>query len=224
MIPLRVHGNEKRFSFSFSILVILTVIQLMAFIFLPDSRGWVDRFGLVPIRWWSDPSWEMLGSARQISALFTYAYIHADWFHCLSNLWWLWVFTPLVQSRFGALAAVTIYTCAGFAGGAVYVVFWPQSASALVGASANISGILGVYLLGCRDARIRLLGFKTLVPARYFVPFFLMTQCLLTYLYMPSSLGIAFGSHVMGCLVGAFVSLSYTARESSHDQEIAGST
>ena len=224
MIPLRVQVDERRLSFSLTTVGLLAAVQLVIMYVGPSKQSWVEFFGLVPIRWWSQPTWEMLGPAQQVSALFTYSYVHADWFHCLSNLWWLYVFAPLVQTRFGTIATLMIYGCAGLAGGVVYVVMWPDSGSPLVGASASIAGLLGVYLVGCRDAHIRLLGFKSPVSARYFVPLFLLAQGLLAYLYVPSALGIAFGVHVIGCLVGAFVSMSYTINQTSEDTEITGRT
>ena len=99
--------------------------------------------------------------------------------------------------------------------------FYGPSVSPLFGRVQAL--ILGVYLVGGRDARIRLLGLRSWVSGRYFVPFFLLVQGLLAYVYVPSALGISFGTHVVGCLVGAFVSLSYTAIQISNDQELTGS-
>ena len=223
MIPLRVQVENRRLSFTLLLVLVLTTVQLLAMFADAFAPNLVERFGLVPIRWWSGESWEMLGPFHQFSALLTYSFIHADWFHCVSNLWWLYVFAPLVQTRFGTIASIMIYACSGIAGGVLYVVLWPESVSPLVGSSASISGLLGVYLVGGRDARIRLLGLRSWVSGRYFVPFFLLVQGLLAYVYVPSALGISFGTHVVGCLVGAFVSLSYTAIQTSNDQELTGS-
>ena len=222
MIPLRVHVEERRLSFSLVLVLLLAGIQLLTMYGNVVAHGWIERFGLVPIRWWSERTWEMLGPVQQVSALLSYAYIHADWFHCVSNLWWLYVFTPLVHARFGTVATLMIYTCGGIAGGVVYLVLWPDSVSPLVGASANISGVMGVYLVECRDARIKLIGISHLVPARIFVPMFLLVQAGLAYVYMPSALGVAFSSHVVGCLVGAFVSMSYTVTKGEVDAKLSG--
>ena len=222
MIPLRVYVDERRHSFFLTLSLLLAGIEIFALYSDMIGHSWLERFGLVPIRWWSEPTWEMLGPFQQISALITYAYIHADWVHCIANLWWLYVFAPVVQARFGTIAILMIYSCSGIAGGVVYLVLWPESISPLVGASANISGLVGVYLVGCRDTRIKILGLGTLVPAHLFVPLFLIVQVLLAYVYAPADLGIAFSSHVVGCLVGAFVSMSYTAKRSADQTKLTG--
>ena len=221
MIPLRVDTSIRPRILSVFLILLLVSIQGL------QSSDWlqgylsIEKFGLVPIRWWSTSSWELLGAERQLLSLFTYAYLHDDWPHCLVNVWWLFVFGPVVHARFGALALVMIYTVSGLAGGAAYLSYAPESISPLIGASANISGLLGAYLVGSRHQGVFLLGLETPLKGGLFVCLFLLVQIILSVIYGPETVGVAFGSHVVGCVVGVFVSLSYTRHENDPEHMIA---
>jgi membrane associated rhomboid family serine protease len=210
MLPLRIHSSSTRWSASILLVVAMMVVHYLATNHPLYSSRWIEAYGLVPLRWWSESAWHTLGPLRQLSSLLTYAYLHDDWSHCLFNLWWLMVFGPVVHARFGSIALFMIYTCAGIAGGVVYILVSPDSLSPLVGASANISGVLGGYWVGCREHGVSVLGIGKPLHGGRFMALFLIVQIVLALLYTHHNVGVAFVSHVIGCVVGVLVALSYS--------------
>ena len=219
MIPLRIHSTTNRWSASLLLLVVIGGVHYLSSTNEFQASTWIEAYGLVPFRWWSEAAWDTLGPARQLFSLLSYAYLHDDWFHCLFNLWWLVVFGPVVHARFGSLAFCMIYTSAGVAGGVVYVLISPESLSPLVGASANISGVLGAYWVGCRQHGIKMLGLYKPLQGNRFMALFLCVQIVLALFYTHHNVGVAFVSHVIGCVVGVLVALSYS--RDANDAETA---
>jgi membrane associated rhomboid family serine protease len=213
MLPIRIHSPFMRWSGSVVFVVIIAVVHYLATNQPLYSSWWIEAYGLVPLRWWSESAWQTLGSVRQLSSLLTYAYLHEDWAHCLFNLWWLIVFGPVVHARFGSIALFMIYSCAGISGGVVYILVSPDSLSPLVGASANISGILGAYWVGCRQHEISVLGLGKPLRGSRFMALFLTAQIVLALVYTHHNVGVAFVSHLIGCVVGVLVALSYSRNE-----------
>ena len=220
MIPLRIHTSSNRWSASFVLVIIMSMVHYLVSTNELQAATWIEAYGLVPLRWWSEAAWHTLGPARQLLSLLSYAYLHDDWFHCLFNLWWLIVFGPVVHARFGSLATFMMYTCAGIGGGVVYILIVPESISPLVGASANISGLIGAFWVGCRQDGIRVLGLNKPLHGGRFMALFLCVQIALALVYTQHNMGVAFVSHVIGCVVGVLVALSYSRDEVNLQTEI----
>ena len=210
MIPLRIHTSSNRWSASLVLAASMSVIHYFVSTNEFQAASWIEAYGLVPLRWWSEAAWNTLGPIRQLASLLSYAYLHDDWFHCLFNLWWLVVFGPVVHARFGGLASFMVYTCAGIGGGIVYILIAPQSVSPLVGASANISGLIGAFWVGCGQNGVKVLGFNKPLQGGRFMLLFLCVQIVLALMYTQHNMGVAFVSHVIGCVVGVLVALSYS--------------
>ena len=213
MIPIRVHSSSTRWSLGLFLVTCLCTIHYCITSDVFNADQWIDAYGLVPLRWWNETAWQKLGVLRQLSAIVSYAYLHDDWFHCLFNAWWLLVFAPAVHARFGGMAFWMVYTCAGIGGGATYLMSSADSLSPLVGASANISGILGAYWVGCRQHSVALLGLDKPVHGGVFTALFIGVQIMLALLYTDHHVGIAFLCHVVGWMVGVLVALGYSREQ-----------
>ena len=92
-------------------------------------------------------------------------------------------------------------------GGATYLMSSADSLSPLVGASANISGILGAYWVGCRQHSVALLGLDKPVHGGVFTALFIGVQIMPALLYTDHHVGIAFLCHVVGWMAGVLVAL-----------------
>src|SRR5258708_21049336 len=86
--------------------------------------------------------------------LLTYMFLHAGWWHLISNMMFLWVFADNIEDAFGPLAFGFFYLICGVAGGLVHILMSPSSLDPLIGASGAVSGVLGAYVLLYPKARV----------------------------------------------------------------------
>jgi membrane associated rhomboid family serine protease len=122
-----------------------------------------------------DPSWLYCLSLpaapyallRRPWSPFTYMFMHADAWHLLFNMLWLWWFGRLFLRYFSARHLRGLYILAGLVGGALFVISFnlfplfrnSLSQSLLVGASASILGIVIATAVHEPNYRITLLFF-----------------------------------------------------------------
>ena len=94
--------------------------------------------------------------------LITYQFLHASWWHLISNMLFLWVFADNVEDAFGYVAFACFYLLCGIAGGLAHVLMAPASDMPLIGASGAVSGVLGGYVVLFPKARVWILLFMRL--------------------------------------------------------------
>ena len=91
---------------------------------------------------------------------FSACFLHSDWFHLLGNLLYLATFGPALEDRIGSRPFLLLYLACGFCGMATQAEFHRLgldggSAPMVLGASAAIAGILGLFVVRCGFARVR---------------------------------------------------------------------
>lgn len=80
----------------------------------------------------------------EITGLLGHMWLHADIFHLIGNLLFLWIFGNAVCSKLGNIAYLPLYMGLGLAAGVSHLLFSDDLA---VGASGAINGIVGMYLV-----------------------------------------------------------------------------
>ncbi len=86
--------------------------------------------------------------------LLTSMFLHADLWHLLGNLLFLFVFGDNVEDRLGPARYVVFYLAGGVAAGLAYTLLQPGSTIPLVGASGGVAAVLGAYLVLHPRARV----------------------------------------------------------------------
>lgn len=81
------------------------------------------------------------------STLVTSQFLHADIFHLIGNMIFLWIFGDDVEEAMGPLRFLGFYLFAGSLAALSYAVSTPHSIVPLVGASGAIAGVLAAYLM-----------------------------------------------------------------------------
>ncbi|HMF19362.1 MAG TPA: rhomboid family intramembrane serine protease [Gemmataceae bacterium] len=79
--------------------------------------------------------------------LITSMFMHGDWFHVISNMWFLALFGRNVETALGSIRFLIYYLICGICGGLVQVLSDPHSVLPCLGASGAISGVMGAYLV-----------------------------------------------------------------------------
>jgi membrane associated rhomboid family serine protease len=95
--------------------------------------------------------------------LVTYMFLHANFWHLLGNMIFLWVFGDDVEEAMGPLRFVAFYIGSGIVAGLVFTASAPHSQLPLVGASGAIAGVLAAYLM-----------FRPCQKVAVFVPYILL--------------------------------------------------
>lgn len=85
---------------------------------------------------------------------FTSMFLHANWMHVLSNMWYLFIFGDNIEDYLGHFSYLVFYVLCGLIAMATQVAVYPHSNVPTVGASGAIAGILGAYFLLYPRARV----------------------------------------------------------------------
>ncbi|MBW8051680.1 MAG: rhomboid family intramembrane serine protease [Cytophagales bacterium] len=150
------------------------------------------------------------------TALFTSMFLHANIFHLLGNMLFLWITGDNIEDTLGHGFYIIFYIVAGVAATIVYSLTLSVGAGSIptLGASGAISGVLGAYLVFFPKSRIKffywfyfLFGRFTL-PALYAIGFwFVFQQLFPTMLGATETSGIAYWAHIGGFLFGVVIAL-----------------
>jgi rhomboid family protein len=95
--------------------------------------------------------------------LITYQFLHANFWHLLGNMVFLWVFGDDVEEAMGALRFIGFYLASGVAAALAFTATTPHSQMPLIGASGAIAGVLAAYLM-----------FRPCQKVSVFVPYILL--------------------------------------------------
>ncbi len=135
------------------------------FRFTPGSEPDFYRFTLQP-------------GAPSVFTSITSSFLHAGWLHLVSNLIYLGIFAPPIESRMGTLRFLAAYLCfaglANLAQAAWMVAYAPDLASMpILGASGAVAGVMGLFLVRLYYARLKfaavtLLYFQGITKANKF--------------------------------------------------------
>src|SRR5712691_9402004 len=90
-----------------------------------------------------------------LETLFTSMFLHANIFHILGNMVYLWVFGDELEANYlGPIRFVLFYFVCGLAAGALQIAVNPASTIPNLGASGAIAGVLGAFLVEFPHDRI----------------------------------------------------------------------
>lgn len=167
--------------------------------------------GMTPARY-TDAAWAAslgLPPAGPLPVL-TSMFLHAGWFHLISNMWVLWIFGDNVEDRMGHWRFALFYLLAGAVASLAHGVIHPASTIPTVGASGAIAGALGAYMMLFPGAQVLTLipicfyPFFVKLPAALFLGFWFVSQVLNGTAHAASGTvgGVAWWAHIGGFVAG----------------------
>lgn len=135
----------------------------------------------------------------------TYAFLHADWLHLLTNMLFLWVFGDNVEDAFGHVKFLAFYLGCAVLAALSHLVFNLDGNGPLVGASGAVAGVMGAYILLFPHARVFVLArivwlIPLPVPAFWMLGFWIATQAF--YVVIGSTEPVAWWAHLGGFASG----------------------
>jgi len=171
-----------------------------------------DVLGFIPARFLArlgsfSPDWPVL-----LLPLFSSLFLHYGWLHIIANMWFLFIFGDNVEDTLGHGRYLLFYLLCGAGANLIYLIFSPQSALPLIGASGAIAGVMGAYFTLFPGARVLTLFLLIFIPIFLELPayVFLGLWFLLQFFYGAFASvqlggqqgGVAWWAHVGGFLVG----------------------
>ncbi len=137
--------------------------------------------------------------------LFTYAFLHADWLHLLSNMLFLWVFGDNVEDALGHFKYLVFYLACAALAALAHLAFNLDGNGPLIGASGAVAGVMGAYVLLYPHARVFVLArivwlIPLPVPAFWMLGFWIASQFF--YVLVGSEEPVAWWAHIGGFLAG----------------------
>lgn len=226
MFPLRDTTQSERLPLVSWALILINAVVFLIEISLGPQRlaAFIQNWGLIPAN---------LDLFQPLSwlPLFTNIFLHAGWFHILSNMWTLFIFGDNVEDRMGHGRYLIFYLLSGLAANLIQVITAPGSSVPTIGASGAIAGVLGAYFYLFPQARVLTfipLGFLPWliqVPAVLYLGFWFITQFFsgLAALGMPAYAnmgGVAWWAHIGGFVFGLALVRLFARRVIRYEYDI----
>lgn len=137
--------------------------------------------------------------------VFTHQFFHADWFHLLFNLYFLYLFGDNVEHVYGRRRFLLLYFGAGLFGGLLQLLLTRATAVPVIGASGAIAGVCGAYLVIFPRARLLqtlpLVYIQLKIPAWVYLCAWLGFQAVMAFFSDAQS--FAWFAHIGGFALGA---------------------
>jgi membrane associated rhomboid family serine protease len=127
-------------------------------------------------------------------------------------MWFLWIFGPSMEARFGRLGYAALYLAGALAASTVHLLTHPDSTEPVIGASGAIAAILGAYAITYPTARVITLILLVFIPLLLPIPALLFAIIWFVLQLMQGSLellspnlapGVAWWAHIGGFGFGA---------------------
>ncbi|MCP8323226.1 MAG: rhomboid family intramembrane serine protease, partial [Candidatus Methylarchaceae archaeon HK02M2] len=131
----------------------LILINVLVFIWQISSGSYesiILDYGEIPI---------FVMTGQRLYTLFSSMFLHADIFHIIGNMLYLFIFGDNIEDRFGHIKYLFLYLIFGVIGGLAHSyitlmfngfdIFIPA-----IGASGAVSGVLGAYIVLFPRARV----------------------------------------------------------------------
>src|SRR5215469_8467644 len=80
--------------------------------------------------------------SAKLLTIFTSMFLHADLFHIIGNLWFLWIFGDNIEDYVGHFPYLIFYLLCGVAAAVTDIALDPLSQMPTIGASGAIAGIM----------------------------------------------------------------------------------
>jgi membrane associated rhomboid family serine protease len=180
--------------------------------------GLLAHYALIPARYTHPALARAAGlDPHDYWPLVTDAFLHGGWLHIIFNMWFLWIFGPAMEARFGRFWFLVLYFAGALVASGVQVVTHPDSIEPVLGASGAIAAVIAAYAVIYPTERV-----ITIVPI-FFIPLFIPVPAILfaglwfglqilqgTSELMRPAMGadVAWWAHIGGFAFGALFALA----------------
>lgn len=180
-----------------------------------DFEWFAVEFGMIPIVV-RDVVEQPVAWLPDWANLVTYAFLHADWLHLLTNMLFLWIFGDNIEDALGHVRFLAFYLACAVLAALAHLMFNPDGNGPLIGASGAVAGVMGAYVLLYPHARVFILARIVIpiplpIPALWMLGVWIATQ--LFYLLIGSEEPVAWWAHLGGVAAGAALAAAFRRPE-----------
>jgi len=205
-----------RFPLGTATLVMLNLLVYVYQLMLPHGNGvaptpqdlFILRWAVIPLEI-TEQDLDPRTPGATVVTLVTSLFLHGDWLHLGSNMFYLWVFGERVEQGLGHVQYLVVYLVCGIAGSLLHVALVPASLIPLLGASGAVAGVMVAHLVLFPKATLHWWIFS----------FWLVLQLLSSRgIVSPTQQwtgGVALWSHIAGLTMGMLLALGWRFKGSS---------
>lgn len=213
-IPLHDANYLKRIRIQYVTLAIILVNCLIwvlfgtgVFVSENASRATLFSYGFIPaVANGYETLPAELDQIPEFATYVSYAFLHADFWHLLGNMLFIWVFGDNVEDAMGHFRFFVFFMLCAAAGALFHSLIQPDSVSPLIGASGAAAGIIAAYLMLHPRVKIWIL-FLGRIPIRlsalWVIGAWIAFQ--LFNFAFNSEDQVSWGAHIGGLLAGAIL-------------------
>ena len=197
-----------------SLIAINTLVFIWTLTLTPRELNEVlVQYALIPARYTYPALARSVGlDPNDYWPLLTNTFLHGGWMHIIFNMWFLWIFGPAMEARFGRFWFVALYIAGAFFASATFVAVDPEGTTPVLGASGAIAALIAAYCVIYPTERV-----ITIVPI-IVIPLFVPVPAILFGLIWfglqiwqgtstvgepEMAAGIAWWAHIGGFVFGA---------------------
>ncbi|MEM1371770.1 MAG: rhomboid family intramembrane serine protease, partial [Pseudomonadota bacterium] len=197
----------------------LIILNIIAFglATVAQQPGLVASFAVVPsellfvagVASSAGPAVGQTVSVPETGTLISYMFFHADVFHIVGNMLFLWVFGDNVEDAMGHGRFLLFYLACGVAAALLHTFMLPSSGIPLIGASGAVAGVIAAYLMLHPRVRVWVLVFQVLpmqITAAVALGVWVLTQVVMVVI--PQVGPVAWWAHIGGLIAGAVLIVS----------------
>ena len=197
LLPIRTSIRPRQTPYANYALIALNVlVYVMQFTVDPYTgrpvyRPWVNSLMLVPAQW---RYWQFL----------TYAFLHANMWHIVGNMYFLYIFGNSVNDKLGHAKYLCFYLAGAIFSGMGHALININSVAPTLGASGAVAAVTGAYLVLFPQTLITVLYWFIFIgtleiPAIWFIGLKLI---LIDNMLVASGSGVAYDAHISGYVYG----------------------
>jgi membrane associated rhomboid family serine protease len=203
MIPLYDDNPTQRSAFLVYILIVANVLIFLHEMMLGNTQlsRFLDAWAVIPRQLFAFPS-------REAVTLLSSQFLHANFWHLIGNMWFLWIFGNNVEDKLGRIQFLGFYLICGVIAALTQSIFSPSSAVPLIGASGAIAGVMGAYIVRFPRAEIVtlipifIILTTVRIPALFFLGIWIAGQTIYAAMANPGQPGVAYLAHISGFVAG----------------------
>ncbi|WP_395814352.1 rhomboid family intramembrane serine protease [Devosia sp.] len=210
-LPLHDKNPIRHLSFpyvTYGLIALNVLVFLVQLTHQPEAQfnEFAITFSAIPPTAWLGAVIDRIPGLPDEVTLVTYAFLHADWLHLLSNMLFLWVFGDNIEDALGHVKFLAFYLLCAVLAALVYFAF--AANGWLIGASGAVAGVMGAYIVLYPHARVYVL-FRLVIPIPLPIPALWMlgvwvaTQVF--YLVIGDASPVAWWAHLGGVVAGALL-------------------
>lgn len=150
------------------------------------SNLFVSAFALTPAR-------VDLSNPITLLPFLTHMFLHGNWYHLISNMWFLMIFGDNIEDRLGSLRYLLFYMLGGISAALLQYFFEPSLSVPTLGASGAIAAVMGAYFVLFPASRV-----VTLIPILFFGGLIRLPAILYLGIWFVMQIFSGFSSFVIG--------------------------